>query len=189
VAVTPFISQDDLESITGRTFTADEAAIVLDWACNAVRTAAEQTFNKVSGETIYLDGTDTDALVLPQLPVTKVSSVSVLSAPSNGTWTTAGSADWTLNGSGTLYAVDRAGTALFGACWPKGRQNVSVNYDHGYTTVPADVAGVALAFAHRLVMQGPSIFEVVGDEQVRYGTNAGDFTPGEQMILRKHMRT
>lgn len=184
----PFISRQDLTDKLGRDVTADDGALIaVDTACDMVRTLSEQTFNRGTTTEVF-DGTGTDAILLPELPVNSVGTVEVF----NGdlTWRTAGSADYTLNSDGMLLATDTAGTSGVGRTWPRGRQNIRVTYDHGYDPddLPRDVRGVALAIAERLVLQGPAISEVSGDQQIRYGLNASDFSSGELRILRKHRR-
>src|SRR5215204_1636080 len=101
----PFISQQDLADYTGRDVTNDAGALIcVDAACDIIRDFAEQTFNQVLGDTIYLNGSGTDALLLPQGPVTAAGTVQVRT---DGTaWTTAGAADYSLSTKGILYATD-----------------------------------------------------------------------------------
>ena len=172
--------------------TADDGALIaVDAACDFVRDVAEQEFSQVIGDEIYLDGSGTDALLLPELPVANVGTVAL--RDSAGSYLTMGSADYTLNGNGVLYATNTAGTSDSGTTWPRGRQNVRVTYDHGYTSgtagdFPASVRQVALSIAARLYTQGPAAAESVGDVSVRYSVGETDFTAGELRILRKHRR-
>ena len=48
-----------------------------DAACDMVRTLAEQTFNDGT-TTLTVDGTGTDAIVLPELPVNTVGTVNLI---------------------------------------------------------------------------------------------------------------
>jgi hypothetical protein len=166
-----FIDTQELSDSLGRDLSSqDGAQLAIDMACATCRTIAEQDFTEAT-ETIALDGTGTDALLLPQLPVSSISSVTV-----SGTATTA----YVLTDRGML--VKQSGV------WPRGRQNVVVKYKHGYrsTDVPDDVRMVALELAKRLVIQGPAVSETNGDVSVRYGLNADDLTANERRILRKH---
>jgi hypothetical protein len=73
----PFIAPQDLVDYLGRgTITDPGMIIATDAACDTVRTIAEQTFNQ-STSTVTLDGTGTDALLLPELPVTSAGTVTV----------------------------------------------------------------------------------------------------------------
>lgn len=187
---TAFISEVDLSDITGRDVSADDGAtIAVNAACDICRTVAEQTFT-AGTSTIYLDGTGTDALLLPEVPVTSVTSVRVSDGFHPPTWNTAGTVDYALSDNGTLFATDTAGTATMGTTWPRGRQNVQVTYVHGYADAvfPADVRAVALAIAQRYLVQGPAKSESLGNVNVSYAVNPTDLTEGEQRILRKYRR-
>lgn len=184
----PFIDRQDLTDYLGRDVTTDAGALIaVDAACEAVRTISEQDFNAATSTETF-DGSGTDALLLHQLPVNSVGTVSVYSG---GTWTTAGTADYSLNGNGVLLATNTAGTSLLGTTWPAGRQNVQVTYNHGYadSDLPRDVRRVALEYAARMIVQGVAKSEVSGTQQVTYGINSTDFTNGELMILRKYKQS
>jgi hypothetical protein len=180
----PFITTTDLVNYIGRGGTADPGMVIaVDAACDICRDVAEQSFNQATS-TITLDGTGTDAILLPEHPVTAAGTVSV-----NGTAVT----DYVLNDNGILYRRvvdwdDWTGTTL---TWPEGRQNVTVTFDHGYSSadLPRSVRMVALAIAARLVVQGPALQETVGEESVRYAVANTDLTAGELRILRKYRRT
>lgn len=187
----PFISRQDLSDYLGRNVTADDGALAcVDAACDFVRDVAEQTFNRGT-TTETFDGTGTDALLLPELPVNSIGSVSVSDTDSPPTWTLAGTADYALDSRGVLLATDSAGTSGFGRVWPAGRQNIAVTYDHGYTIgtagdVPSSIRMVALTVASRLFLQGPTIFENLGDLNVRYAAESTALMPNELRILRKY---
>jgi hypothetical protein len=177
--VTSFITSQDLSDRLGRDVTADPGATsAIASACAICRTVAEQSFD-AGTTTITLDGTDTDALLLPERPVGTVTAVLV----NGGTVT-----DYKLSGQGILFR----GTASYcwptGSYWPRGRQNVSVTYTHGYASlqVPSDVCEVALELAMRMVAQGVAKAETVGDVTVEYGMSADDLTANELRILTKY---
>jgi len=180
----PFVSTTDLVNYLGRGGTADPGMVIaVDAACDICRDVAEQSFN-AGTSTVTLDGTGTDTLLLPELPVTAAGTVLV----AGGTVT-----DYVLNGNGILMRK-QTGTDV-DYCdsyrtlkWPTGRQNVVVTYDHGYADadIPRSVRMVALSIASRLVVQGPALQESVGETSVRYGVNSTDLTNGELRILRKH---
>lgn len=189
----PFISRQDLTDYLGRDVTADSGALIaVDSASQVCRTLSEQSFNRGT-TTDYFDGSGTDALLLPEVPVNSIGTVAVSDGANPPTWTTAGTADYALNGDGVLYATNTAGTALFGTVWPQGRQNIRVTYDHGYTVgsagdVPSDVRIVALSIASRLLVQGPAMFEALGDVNIRYAAESTAVMPTEKAILRKYRR-
>ena len=182
----PFITTTDVVNYLGRGGTADPGIIIAtDAACDICRDVAGQTFN-AGTSTILLDGTGTDALLLPELPVSAAGTVLV----AGGTVT-----DYVLNGNGILFRK-QTGTdvdytdMITPLRWPTGRQNIQVTYSHGYASadLPRSVRMVALAVAARLVVQGPALQETVGESSVRYAVASTDLTDGERRILRRHGR-
>jgi hypothetical protein len=175
----PFITPQDVVDYLGRGTATDPGLLIAtDAACDMVRTVAEQQFNR--GTTTYtLDGSGTDALLLPELPVASAGTVVV-----NGAAVT----DYTLNGNGILYRGTAGGYPR--PTWPEGRQNVTVTAVHGYEDVdlPRDVRMVALQAAARIAMQGVASEETVGATRIKYANAATDFTTNELRILRKYRR-
>lgn len=188
----PFISRQDLSDYIGRDVTADDGALAcVDAACEIVRTVAEQTFNEITADTLILDGTGTDALFLPELPVSSAGTVVITTA---GSATTYGTPDYSLSADGVLYAGTAIGNLYYGwpyygGVWPEGRQNIQVTYDHGYGTVPADVRMVALTVASRLAIQGVAKSENLGDQSMTYAAASTELMPTERIILEKYRRT
>lgn len=179
----PFISRQDLSDYIGRDVTSDDGALIaIDSACEMVRTFTEQQLDAVTGGTAILDGSGTDTLLLPELPVNAAGTVLV-----NGTAIT----DYTLSGNGVLTRGS-AGYRNWSHgdlyVWPTGRQNIRVTYDHGWSSVPEDLRLVALSIATRLVVQGPASYEVMGQQQIRYGVNSTDLTNGERALIQKYRR-
>lgn len=178
----PFISREDLSDYLGRDLTTSDGAMeAIDAACQICRDVAQQSFDVVTAGTAIFDGSGTDALVLRELPVSAVSEVLIDDSAVD---------DWVLKDNGVLvrksatFSSSVWSNGLPPSIWPLGRQNITVTYDHGYSTVPSSVRMVALSIAARLVIQGVAQFETVGDVSVRYGTNATDLTKGEERILR-----
>jgi hypothetical protein len=184
----PFIAPIDLVNYLGRGTISDPGMLIAtDAACDMVRTLTEQTFNQ-STSTITVDGTGTDALLLPELPASRAGTVTV----AGGTVT-----DYVLNTRLGILIRKSSGTDAdyVNACrtliWPEGRQNVTVTYDHGYadSDLPRDVRMVALSIASRLVVQGVATQESNGPVSVTYGGPATDLTAGEERILQKYRQT
>lgn len=179
----PFVSQQDLSDLLGRDVTTDNGALMaLDAACDVIRDLCEQDFNAAT-ETVSLNGTGTDVLLLPQRPVLAAGTVLV-----NGATVTDYIAP---TPQGFLYRGTATG-CWSGAVWPRGRQNVQVTYDHGFTVaptnnVPRSIRMVALSIASRLVVQGVAQSETVGDTTVSYGMAASDLTNGEKAIIYSYL--
>jgi hypothetical protein len=175
---TAFITAQEVVDYLGRG-EADDPGVVfaVDSACDVCRTIAEQAFSQGFSDTVILDGTGTDAMLLPELPVLAVTSVME---------DTTAVTEYSLNGNGVLYrgaaGVDPR------PVWPKGRQNITVTYDHGYDDYdfPDDIRMVALSIASRLVVQGAAAEESVGDVRVKYSVAASDLTANEIRILKKY---
>jgi hypothetical protein len=190
-----FITVTELGDYLSRDLSADDgAALAVTMACDTVRMITEQDFTPLTSETIRLDGTGTDTLLLPQAPVSAAGTVVV-----NGG--TLDNNEYTLRADGALIRIYTGtdGTATWSSwatspCsyWPQGRQNVSVTYDHGYaagTLVPDDVRMVAMMIASRLAVQGVDQSRRVGQSQVTYAVSSTDLTAGEKAILRKYKRS
>ena len=181
----PFISTDDLSDYLGRDVTTDNGAVIaVDAACNIIRMLADQTFDQVVG-TVVLDGTGTDCLLLPEIPVNSAGTVI-----ESGTTLVEGE-DYVLaddrkliRTNGTAYTTITSG---YTPTWQTGRQNVTVTYDHGYAgTIPTDVRMIALQLAERIAVQGIAQSETVAGQSITYASPAMDLTPGEKLILSRY---
>jgi hypothetical protein len=186
----PFVSRTDLGDYLNRDLSTDDAALAaVDAASEVCRTIAEQTFNQVDDEDIVLDGTGTDALLLPEFPVIDIMDVTENDEPLVVT------DDYKLNSNGILFrmptVVENGSVQTVRRSWLCGRQNIAVTYSHGYADadLPRDVRMVALSLAARIYQQGPAVFETLGQTSVRYAGPAMDLTNGEKAILRKYRRS
>lgn len=193
--MTDFITTTELGQYLGRDLSADAgAALAVTMATETVKTLTEQDFAPAT-ETIRLDGTGTDVLLLPQVPVSAAGTVVV-----NGG--TLESDDYGVTSEGLL--IRTGGTAVWstwtqtsgGPCayWPQGRRNVSVTYDHGYLSgtvadIPDDIRMVTMMIASRMVVQGVLSQEQVGQSMNRYAVASSDLTTGERAILRKYKQS
>lgn len=189
-----FITAQDVVDRLGRGGTADAGLVsAVASACQMVQTLSGQDLD-LATETVTLDGTGTDALVLPQLPVNNVGTVSIRGTVVDPQF-------YDLKDNGVLVRVYGTATTsnqpLFSddwqyvnsyseVRWPLGRQNISVTYSHGYGTVPADLQEVALSLASRLVIQGVALQESTGPNSIRYAVSSTDLTSGEKAIIRKY---
>lgn len=180
--MTAFIGTTDLEALLRRSLTPDESAlatIALDSASEVVRDYCHQDFDDASATSIVLDGTGTQWVLLPQLPVNDVDSVTLydgLGAEDALTETE----EFLWYADGRLYRV--------GTVWPSDPQAITVVYDHGYTTIPASVRMVAAQVALRIMIQGIVRQESIGGYSVTYASDIGGFglTPSEERVLSRY---
>jgi hypothetical protein len=180
----PFISTTDLTDWIGRDVTQDNGAVMaVDAACEMVRRFADQTFN-ANTSTATLDGTGTDCLLLPELPVSAAGTV----IENGGTLIL--DTDYVLANDGKLIRTGSGSYSIVASAvaWTAGRQNIQVTYDHGWAAadVPRDVRYVALALAQRMIIQGPAMTESVGGQSIGFAGPAADLTTGEKMIIEKY---
>lgn len=125
---------------------ATAATMFLAAATATVVSETGQDFHYVAGDVVTLIGDDDRWLLLPQRPVVAVSAVSVDgTAQTAASWTLAGSRLWRHCGWGSAYGgLSVANGTWSGGCAPTA---VTVTYDHGYVTIPADVKAATLAVA------------------------------------------
>lgn len=174
----PFITPTELSEFTGQTVT-DE--FVCAAACDVVRSLTEQDVTLVEDDEIVLDGTATDALLLPQLPVVEVSEVS-----EDGDEVDA--EDYVVNDAGVLLKP--------GGKWCQGRQNVAITYSHGFAydpdedvnEIPADLRMVALSIAQRLLRNTDAKSLTLGSYSISFATEKADIGTTEKLILDKYRR-
>lgn len=172
----PFVTTTDLGTYLGRDLSDDERAVIaLHAASDIVRSEAGQDLTEAADDIVVLDGTGTDALLLPQLPVTAVSLVTIDDTPFT---------DYTLANNGVLFCTA-------GSYWTKGRQNIAVTYDHGFTTAefPRDLRMVALNLAARVYDQQIVSQESVGAYSVTFAVaDAIGLSDNERRIVHKYRR-
>lgn len=176
----PFISEQNVVDFLGRGDASDPGlTIAIGSACDIVRLISEQDLDEDTDSPLTLDGTGTDCLLLPQLPVSSVTSVQV-----DGTAVT----DYVLKSDGTLIrTMDTEADTPSTATWPEGRQNVEIQYTHGYPSgdIPRPLKQVALQLAARMYEQGNAMKESIGEVSRDYAASAMELTNGEKAILRK----
>ena len=190
----PFISRTDLGDYLGRDVSTDDGALIcVDAGCEIVRDITGQTVQPRHRHRVlrrHRHRRSAAGAVPGQLGRLgrgrRLRRAAYLERGRKST-------DFSVDDKGVLLATDTAGTSLFGRSWPHGRQNVRVTYDYGYTVgslgdVPSSVRQIALTIASRLFIQGPKLFESLGDLNVRYAAESTALMPTERMVLRRYKR-
>jgi hypothetical protein len=146
----PFYTSTDLANwlqIDPSTINAGTATLLAQLASDAIRDEIRLTVDAVAGDEITMWGDNGDILLLPQRPVTAVSSVvldnqaliPVVPGVSSGQMY-----DW--RPDGRLYRVVYGGgfsTGELKSRWPTGVP-VQITYSHGWLTPPSALKSVAL---------------------------------------------
>lgn len=182
---------DDVAAIIGRPLTATETTNgtrLLGMASGMVRRYTRQTITQVVDDVITLPGNWGHTIVLPQLPVSSVSSVVVnsVNAPISR-WTVIGNELFLGTGSyspdygaiagpgGTLWgpAGSSNGMQIGGPSWQGPSSQVVVTYTHGYTEVPADITNEVAG------MVALQLSTSVGVEKEKIGGYSVDYQRGQ----------
>lgn len=129
-----FVTVDDYNAAFQTTADEDAVQFALDAACTQIRKYLSQDLDLVTDDEQPFDGTGHQTLLLPQLPVLAVNSVFIDKDEDTEEEVT----DYKVGFGGILYR--RCG-------WPWGVQNITVDYDHGFEEIPADLKSVALGIA------------------------------------------
>jgi hypothetical protein len=161
----PFISRADLGDYMAQDLTSsDPALMAVDAACEAVRTFCRRRLNKTTDETITLDGSGTDTLLLPNWPVIGTPTVT-----EDDVAVTAFVVD------GSLLRRNDWGY------WSRGVGNIEVTYSHGYAVsevdvdgaerMPADLRMVALQIAAGLMSAAETRFHAQAERDTVGGSD------------------
>ena len=102
-------------------------------ATAVIQAITGQTLCYVEDDEVCLDGSGSCVMLLPEVPVTDVSSVVV-----DGVEMTSG---WGWSAAGLLEHRS--------ANWPRKYRSVCVTYSHGYDPIPADLVAIATSIAGR----------------------------------------
>lgn len=176
-------AQSDVEAIMQRSLTTAEAGyctVLLNTASGKVREfAGNQIIAQVLGDVITLPGTWEQRFILPQRPVTNISSIVVNGSalPATGyTWDRTGAVE-VLSGS---FLPDASGSmvgardSLWGPAgsiyaspttapnWGGPQATIVVTYDHGWATIPSSVTDAVAAMVASTIATPVA----VGSEQI-----------------------
>ena len=187
MTLAPLAITDDVAAILGRALTAPEityATRLLAMASGIVRRYTRQDLTLVTGDVITVPGTWGHTIMLPQRPVTAITSVVINGAnPAYASWKLIddelsiltgsfqpdyGSSLW--GGTGLWGpAGSYIGPQATGASWQGPQAVVTITYSHGYATIPDDIANEVAGMA-ALQMSSPVGIdkEVVGGYQAVY---------------------
>jgi len=165
-----FASTDDLGEFLGETLTGArliQAEIFLEIVSAGIRGWTRQDIDLVEDDVVVLAATGDWELELPQRPVVDVASVTV-------------GATVLAAGSGYRLAGDKLYRTSGG--WVGGPDGlITVEYTHGYETIPRDIWGVTLQQAAQM-LENPLGYasEGIGTYNVTYADNADE--PGGPMF-------
>lgn len=202
---------DDVAAILQRDLTTQEqtyASRLITQASAIVRDYTRQTITQVTNDVVTLPGNWSNTLLLPQRPVTSVSSVVINGASAPYTqWTLIenslmlgtgsfqpdyGSMLW---GGPTLWgpAGSNNGPQATGASWQGPQTQITVTYTHGFATVPAAITNIVAGMVALAVASPVGVNqEKIGGYQVSYTRSEGgsmSIQPSDEKILKKYRIT
>jgi hypothetical protein len=172
----PLATAEELDTFTGGSFAAGQAALLLDAASAAVRGYCGWHIAPEQADTLTLDGVPERVLLLPTLLVTAVSAVTLDCAaldPATYQW----------SAGGRLY---RAGG------WGYRYRSVEVALTHGYAVTPDDVRSAVLSVAarHAVNPEGLKALTVGGIARTYANVGPSDagvgLSPLEESVLARY---
>lgn len=197
-----FATPDDLRVELGiSSFTEDQEAralLRLDGATAAIQRYCRQTIEYVASDVVKLTGTWSRGLVLPELPVTAVSSVVV-----DGDTLTSGT-DYEWDNQRTLWRKPTEwrwsdwswrypAPSDWDSHWGGPSTAITVTYSHGFSTLPGEVVSICIQAAARgWSAPGGESRLTIGSWSVAYGPEAAGgvvaLTREERRILNELRR-
>lgn len=176
------------------TVDSDRVTALLGYASGEIQREARQQIGAVAGDQIEISGSWDRSIRLPQRPVTAVTAVAVIDEAGVAEALTADvDYRWRRNGQLlrlTAFPAQRVNTRPSGRHWGGDHATVQVTYDHGYATIPADIAGLAIAVAARAFDNPTAVVqESFGTYSVTNARQAGvRLTESDRRSLRKWVR-
>jgi hypothetical protein len=152
-----------------------DAQAALDVVTALMRAYTRQTLTLVADDAVILAGTSSRRLFLGERPVTAVDSPILVAGVALA------DTEWKWNRRGVLWRQDG---------WGDDVTPVQLTYDHGFATLPADLAAVCRTASLRLGSNpaGRAHYTVVGDFQVGWGQPELAFTLAELAVLDRYRR-
>ena len=128
-----------------------------------------------------MDGTGTDALLLPELPVAEVSAVTVAGEEDE-------SYSYALHDGPAAHWAPTGSVFATEAAWPKGRNNVETIATATPTLTSRARFGWSPCASRPVSISSrrASCSESLGQRSVRYEGDAGSLSTTDQIIIRKH---
>lgn len=125
----------------------------VEYASDFVRAYCGQKFDFVADDVVLVDPWPNSSALLPEGPVTAVSSVQAWMVSGTGqlAWVDLTNFGWTT--AGLLYDATPAvadATPVVYPSWPVLPQSLKVTYSHGYPVIPDDLQSVVLRIAAEL---------------------------------------
>ena len=174
------------------------AKLALAAATSLIQEYTDQVIAQIVNETVTLDGSGNDTMLLPELPVTSVTAVvqdTDTDTPLTLLDSTHGSsADYGFVGGRKGLLLRRhsrfvsygdSHSAQFGV-WPDRRQSVTVTYTHGYPVIPAELQMLCVVVASRAWAQDGASQETVGTYIVQNAGQPGVLTDAEMKMLSRY---
>ncbi|GGV80480.1 hypothetical protein [Streptomyces thermoviolaceus] len=182
---TPWATPEDLRlHLRLDTIDTAQAAALISAAETLIRAELQQTIDPVTDDELAMVGTGRRLLSLPEMPVTKVTSVTL-----DGQVLQEGT-DYRWNRYGILTRLgEPTWRGRLAACWPLDA-DITVVYDHGYAPVPAVLKQVCLQVAARgWVSAVPVLSESIGDYSVTYPRDIRTGLPISGQTLTDYEKT
>jgi hypothetical protein len=152
----PLATVSDLEAYLNKEF-ADEtiAEFALDIASDLVRNYVGHSISKILNDTVVLDGSGTQILMLPAAPINGIDIIEI---------------DGEIL-SNTKYKWSKKGYVIRtdGLLWPSNPGSIEIIYNHGYDTIPNAIVGIVCSLAGRITEGQSGIKqESIGSYSVTY---------------------
>jgi hypothetical protein len=180
---------------------------LLGMASDMVRRYTRQQISQTVNDTIVLPGNWDNVLVLPQRPVTNVSSVLINGAsPVYQVWRTVD--DTLFMGTGAYQpdfgvllwggnalwgpAGSNTGPQATGATWQGPSSQITVTYTHGFAEIPGDIVNVVAGMVALAIASPVGVnMEKIGGYQVAYSRSEGgamQIQPADKEILNYYRK-
>ena len=200
----------DVAAILQRDLTSQETTNgtrLLGMASDMVRRYTRQQISQTVNDTIVLPGNWDNVLVLPQRPVTNVSSVLINGAsPVYQVWRTVD--DTLFMGTGAYQpdfgvllwggnalwgpAGSNTGPQATGATWQGPSSQITVTYTHGFAEIPGDIVNVVAGMVALAIASPVGVnMEKIGGYQVAYSRSEGgamQIQPADKEILNYYRK-